>query len=162
MDIIFQRNILNAFGRRELFRISTHHLVNYITKCLKIKMTSFVVVQSHCLKPRLSNSVRVLCGIKPRYVNSSPPSATIMCPWIGWALVQILAIAYSAPNYYLHQRWVIVSWTLRKKLQWNFNQTTTIFILENWSENIVCEMVAILSIGIWVWITEESQVSLHQ
>ena len=34
--------------------------------------------------------------------------------------------------------------TLRNKLQWNFNQNTKFFIPENASENIVCEMVAIL------------------
>ena len=33
------------------------------------------------------------------------------------------------------------------KLQWIFNQNTKIFIHENISENILCEMVAILSGG---------------
>ena len=36
------------------------------------------------------------------------------------------------------------------KLQWNFNQNTKLFIHENASEKIVCEMVAILSRGRWV------------
>ena len=36
------------------------------------------------------------------------------------------------------------------KLQWNFIQNTEIFIHENASENIICEMAAILSRGRWV------------
>ena len=43
---------------------------------------------------------------------------------------------YSAPSHYLNQCWIIVIWTLRNKLKWHFNQ------------NIVCEMVAILSMGL--------------
>ena len=41
---------------------------------------------------------------------------------------------------------VIVNWTLRNKLQWNFNQNTKC-IQDNPSENIVCEMASILSRG---------------
>ena len=63
-------------------------------------------------------------------VNLSPPSA-----------------AYSAPSHYLNQCWVIVNRTLRKKVQWNFNQNTKLFIHENASENIVCEMAAVLFRG---------------
>ena len=37
------------------------------------------------------------------------------------------------------------SWTLRNKLQWNFNQYSNIFIQENAFENVVCEMASILS-----------------
>ena len=36
------------------------------------------------------------------------------------------------------------------KLQWNFNQNTKLFIEENASHNIVCEMATILSKGRWV------------
>ena len=59
-------------------------------------------------------------------------------------------VAYSAPSHYLKQCWVIVNWTLRNKLQWNFNQNTKLFIHEIASENIACEMAAILSSGRWV------------
>ena len=37
-----------------------------------------------------------------------------------------------------------MNWTLRNKLQWNFNRYSNIFIKENASEN-VCEMASILS-----------------
>ena len=49
-----------------------------------------------------------------------------------------------------NQCWVIVNWTLWNKLQWNFNQNTKLFINENASKNIVCEMADILSKGRWV------------
>ena len=41
--------------------------------------------------------------------------------------------------------WNIVNWTLRNKLQWNFNRNSYIFIQENPFENIVWKMAAILS-----------------
>ena len=50
----------------------------------------------------------------------------------------------SAPSHYLNQHWNIVNWTLRNKLQWNFNRNSNIFIQENAFES-VCEMAAILS-----------------
>ena len=37
----------------------------------------------------------------------------------------------TAPNYYLNQWWNMVNWTLRNKLQWNFNRNSYIFIHEN-------------------------------
>ena len=40
------------------------------------------------------------------------------------------------------------NWTRRNKLRWNFNENTNLFIHENASENIVCEMAVILSRGI--------------
>ena len=46
--------------------------------------------------------------------------------------------------------WVIVIWTLSKKLHWNFNQNIKLSIHENASEIIVCGMAAILSRGRWI------------
>ena len=60
--------------------------------------------------------------------------------WFRWWLG-----AWSAPSHYLHQGWDIVSWTLRNKLQWNFNSNSYILIEENAFENIAWKMVAILS-----------------
>ena len=54
-------------------------------------------------------------------------------------------VAYSVPSHYLNQCWIIVNWTLRNKLQWNFNQNTKLFIHGNASENIICEMAAIIN-----------------
>ena len=44
----------------------------------------------------------------------------------------------------------LVNWTLRNKLQWNSNRNTIFFIRKNAFENVVCEMVAILSTERWV------------
>ena len=74
-----------------------------------------------------------------------------MCKWIGSALVQIMAChLFGATPSSIHQCWVIAIWALRNKLQWNYNQNKKLFIDENTSENIVCEPVAILSMGRWV------------
>ena len=54
------------------------------------------------------------------------------------------------PSHYTNQCWVLVDWTLRNKLQWNFNQNTKLFVHKNASENIVCGMAAILFRGRWV------------
>ena len=43
-------------------------------------------------------------------------------------------VAYSAPSHYIKQCWVIVNWTLRNKLQWNFNHNRKLFIHEDASE----------------------------
>ena len=47
------------------------------------------------------------------------------------------------------RRQAIVNWTLRNKLQWNFDKNTKLFIQENAFENIVCDMAAILSRERW-------------
>ena len=44
----------------------------------------------------------------------------------------------------------MVKCAFSNKFQWNFNQSTKLFIHENASDNIVCEMAAILSRGKWV------------
>ena len=36
--------------------------------------------------------------------------------------------AWSAPEYYVNQCWLIVNWIFRYKLQWNLNQNSTIFL----------------------------------
>ena len=58
-------------------------------------------------------------------------------------------VAYSAPSHHLNKCRVVFKLTLRKKLQWNFNQNTKRFNHENASEDIVCDMAAILSRRRW-------------
>ena len=66
---------------------------------------------------------------------------------IGSALVQIMACGlFGAKPVCL----VIVNWTIRNKIMWNFNQNSNIFIQENVFENSVCEMTVILSRVSWV------------
>ena len=92
-------------------------------------------------------------GPRPQCVNSSPRSAAYMHHWIGLAFVETMAcrqvVSYSAPSHYLNQCWVIVNWTLKNKLPWNFNQNTKLFIHKNASANIFCKLAAILSRGRW-------------
>ena len=59
-------------------------------------------------------------------------------------------VTYPLPSHCLNQCCFIFNGTLRNKLQWNFNQNTKLFIHENASENIVCEMASILSKERWV------------
>ena len=76
--------------------------------------------------------------------------AALMRQGIWSALVHIMVVTYSVPSHYVNQCWVIVNWTLRNKLQWNFNKKGKLFVHENASETIVCEMVDILSRERWV------------
>ena len=43
-----------------------------------------------------------------------------------------------------NQSSLIFNWTLRNKVQWNFNQNTKRFFRENTFENVTCKMAAIL------------------
>ena len=54
-------------------------------------------------------------------------------------------VAWSAPSHYLKQCWNIVNWTLRNKVQGNFNRNSDIFFQENAIESVFWEMAAILS-----------------
>ena len=59
-------------------------------------------------------------------------------------------VAYLAPYHYLNQCWVIVNWTLKNKVQWDSNQITKLFIHENASEDVICEMAAVFRI--WAYL----------
>ena len=77
------------------------------------------------------------------FINSLRPSDAYMRQQSRSSLVQIMACR-------LNQCWNFVNWTLRNKLQWNFNKNSNIFIQENVFESVVCEMAAILSLPQWV------------
>ena len=72
-----------------------------------------------------------------------------MCQWIRSALVHIMACRLFGARPLSKPILVIVNWTLRNKLNSNFNQNTKLFIHKDASENITCEMVAILSRERW-------------
>ena len=93
----------------------------------------------------------VKAEISPKEKLSHLPLVPLICVsesgqhWFRyWVVVRM------APSHYLNQCCLIVNWTLRNKIQWNFNGNTKLFIDENTFENIVCEMAAILSRGRWV------------
>ena len=64
---------------------------------------------------------------------------------LGQPYFKYWLVACLAPSHYLNQCWVIVNGTLRNKLQWNFNQSSWIFIHRNAFEDIICKIAAILS-----------------
>ena len=63
---------------------------------------------------------------------------------LGEYWFRCLLVACSAPSHYLNKFCLIVSWTLGKTLQWNWNQNAKAFIHEREFEN-VCELVIILA-----------------
>ena len=80
----------------------------------------------------------------PETFKSSPPNAAYMRQWIGSVLSQVMACRLSDTKPL--SKSMLVYGQL-DKLQWNFNQNTKLSIHEKASENIICEMVAILSRG---------------
>ena len=100
----------------------------------------------------MANKTSVIWGTwngKRCWLYSSPPVLHI-CSESGQHWFRQWLVAYSVPGHYLNQCWVIVNWTIRNKIQWNFNQNIKYVIHENVSENIICEMGPILSRGRWV------------
>ena len=62
------------------------------------------------------------------------------------SLVQIMAwCLFLGSSHYLNQCWHVVNWTLENKFLWNLNPNSNIFIQENVFENVVINMVNILS-----------------
>ena len=54
-------------------------------------------------------------------------------------------VALSAPSHYLSRYWIIVNWTLRNKLQWNFKQNSKVYFIIKcvwkcrlWNDGHVC------------------------
>ena len=98
------------------------------------------------------------------------PSVWLASPNIGWEMHicvskqtiigsdnglspyrrQAIIVSLSAPSHYLNQCWYIVNWTLRNKLQWNFNRNSNIFFQKNALENVVCLIASISSRPQWV------------
>ena len=51
---------------------------------------------------------------------------------------------FFAPNHYLNECQIIINQDIENKLQWNFIETSNIFIQESVVENVVCTMAAII------------------
>ena len=82
---------------------------------------------------------------QPHRVNSLRPGDAYMRQKTSQHCFRQWLVAWPAPSHYLNQYWDIVNWTLRNKLQWNFNRNSYIFIQENAFQNVVWKMAAILS-----------------
>ena len=100
----------------------------------------------------LSNWVpkKHLDGLATFVFNSSPLVPHICVSELGQHWFRWWLVAWSAPSHFLNQCWNIVNWALKNKLHWNFTQNTKRFIHEKASENIVCEIAAVLSRWRWV------------
>ena len=112
----------------------------------------------------LYNQLMIEKGIKKSCDYCSPPGSSPSLPtsWNSWCfgclkLISPYCRIYASVNWVSigldnglspirHQCCVIVNWSLRYKLL----QNITLFICENPMQNIVCEMVAILSRRGWV------------
>ena len=82
---------------------------------------------------------------RPQWVNSSPPSAEFMSHWIWSALVQIMACCLECAKPLSEP--MLTYCQSGNIFQWNFIWNWNIFIQENASEHVICEMAAILSRG---------------
>ena len=80
-------------------------------------------------------------------LNHIPLAPHLCISELGQHWFRYWLVTYLVLTYYLNQCCVIVNWTLRNELQWNFNQNTKLFIHENASENVVSKTPTILSWG---------------
>ena len=81
---------------------------------------------------------------------SSPPSAAYMRQWIRSALVQIMACRLFGAKPLFKPMLSYCQLDPKEQTSLIFNRNTNLFINQNASENIVCEMATILSRGRWV------------
>ena len=61
---------------------------------------------------------------QPTYLTHLPLVPHIFVSEWGQHWFRYWLAIYSTPSHYLNQCWVIVNWTLKNKLQWNFNKNT--------------------------------------
>ena len=118
----------------------TNH--NIFLKCHKPFITFLEMSQTIHICWNVTNHSQHFLKCHKLFIMFLEMSQTIHS--FSWNLTNILnpQPAYSTPSHYLNQCWVIVNWTLRNKLGWNFNHNYNIFIQENAFENFVCEMAA--------------------
>ena len=108
-------------------------------------------------KMHMKNAVWKMAAILPRpqcvkaewndYFSREVVAMTVEAIPVLAVVVIFDSLCVSSPHY-LKQCWVIVNWTLRKKIPWIFSQNTKFFIHDNSFKNIVCEKAAILSRGV--------------
>ena len=85
-----------------------------------------------------------ICITRPQWVNTLWPED--LHRWTGCSLVQVMIWHCTTPSHYLNQCWLTINWTPRNKLQSKFNQNTQCLSQENSFENVVCKILAILSL----------------
>ena len=114
---------------------------------------------SHYLSQCWSRSLSPYDVTRPQWVNWTNADQVTRCHMVltHWGRVTHICVGNLTiigsdnglspcpPSHYLNQCWNIINWTLRNKLQWNFNPNANIFIQENPLENVVRKKAAILS-----------------
>ena len=124
-------------------------------KCLvKIK----IIKQVRGLKVILSTTIPQVYNKHSIFhmpINSSLPCATYIGQWTVLILLQVIACHLFGIKPLPEPTMIHCQLEPEKKLQWNLNQTTKIFLLEN----VVCEVVTISSWGScvntpwWTWVS---------
>ena len=112
-------------------------------------MSHFLATLYNSLKRTLCfHWYRCLCPHMPIHTQVPVIHNSTFTRWVGsWCHMTIMPhICISGSGQY----WHFGNWTLRNKLQYNFNPNTKILIYKNAYENIVCETAAILSRERWV------------
>ena len=152
--------LLNGYHARNIFYVKINKLLNKMLSCWWFEMpwrSCDVIVMNEKLNLReakicLALLLHCLCKVPGINLELThlPLVLHIYISESGQHWYRQWFVAYLSPSHYLNQCWVIANWTLRNKLQWNFNQNTQHFIHKTSSANTVCEMAAILSRGRWV------------
>ena len=93
----------------------------------------------------IANNTRSM--LMPCIINSSPPSAAYMHQWIGSALLQKMACRLFGAKPLSKPMLDYCRLGPKEQTSVKFIQNIKLFIHENASENIVCEMAAVLSSG---------------
>ena len=89
----------------------------FLSSCCSYKLFSLrhMNIPLPCIA--LHSNTQSFLALSNTSINSSSPCVAYMRQWIGSALAQIMAYAYSAPSHYLNQWRVIVNWIFRNKLR---------------------------------------------
>ena len=111
---------------------------------------SFHTVHNVKYQPEFIYPTLMTCRIRYNLTHI-PPSAAYVRRWTGCALVQVMACRlFGAKPLPEPMLGLIVNLSFRDELQWNVNRNRKTFNPENALENVVCEVVAIVSRRRWV------------
>ena len=134
------------------FNYLLHVSVEITQKMQKFLYVSIIKFSIARVKAAVTSPASLLQFINKCVAKDISRNITIYCHYVYLLFLNTRVSIGSDNAAYsvLNQCWVVVNWTLRNKFQWNLNQNTKLLIHKNASENIVCEMAAILSRGRWV------------
>ena len=95
-----------------------------------------------CINPSMSSDAYIYIYIY-MCVCGCVCVCVCVCLWKSkqvWNWFTQWLVDFSVTSHCVNQYWLILTWAIGNKFQWNFNQNTTVFLEENWFENVVCEM----------------------